>query len=149
MIKNLDHIGIAVVSLEESIAAYQMLGFGPARQEEVPEQKVRVGIFSCGESTVELLQTTDPDGPVGRFIAKRGPGIHHLAFRVDDIEGALAELKSKGVQIIDEVPRIGAGGRGRPSCIQPPPAECWWSCARRSSLASAIGDGFASQSSQL
>ena len=110
MVQHIDHIGIAVADLDESIGVYQALGFGNPEREEVAEQKVLTAIFSCGESTVELLQSTDPDGPIGKFLSRRGPGIHHVAVRVDDLDAALADLKTKGVRLIDETPRIGAGG---------------------------------------
>jgi methylmalonyl-CoA/ethylmalonyl-CoA epimerase len=76
----------------------------------VAEQKVRTSFFPVGDSEVELLESTDPEGPIGKFIANKGQGVHHLAFRVDDIDAALAELKAKGVRLIDEKPRYGAGG---------------------------------------
>ncbi len=74
------------------------------------EQKVRTSFFPVGDTEVELLESTDPEGPIGKFIANKGQGVHHLAFRVDDIDAALAELKAKGVRLIDEKPRYGAGG---------------------------------------
>ena len=110
MLNRIDHLGIAVENLEESIAAYTALGLELEGTEEVPEQKVSVAMFPCAESRIELLQSTDPEGPIGRFIAKRGPGIHHVAFRVDDIELTLERLASNGVRLIDEKPRTGAGG---------------------------------------
>ena len=110
MFTQIDHIGIAVEDLESAIAAYESLGFARAGTEEVPEQKVRVALFPCGESRVELLEPTDPEGPIGKFIAKRGPGIHHVAYRVQDIDAALRHLKAAGVRLVDETPRIGAGG---------------------------------------
>lgn len=110
MFTQIDHIGIAVEDLPAAIAAYEALGFVATGTEEVPEQKVRVALFPCGESRVELLESTDPEGPIGKFIAKRGPGIHHIAYRVEDIDAALATLKAGGVRLIDEEPRTGAGG---------------------------------------
>ena len=110
MFTRIDHLGITVEDLQASVAAYEALGFTPAGTEEVPDQKVRVALFPCGESRVELLQSTDPDGPIGKFLAKRGPGLHHVAFRVDDIDAALEALKARGVRLIDESPRTGAGG---------------------------------------
>jgi methylmalonyl-CoA/ethylmalonyl-CoA epimerase len=110
MLTQIDHLGIAVDNLAESVAAWEAIGLRPAGTEEVAEQKVRVAMFPCGESRVELLESTDPEGPIGRFIAKRGPGIHHVAFRVDDIRETLAGLKARGVRLIDEEPREGADG---------------------------------------
>jgi methylmalonyl-CoA/ethylmalonyl-CoA epimerase len=106
----IDHLGIAVEDLREAIRAYESVGLALGEIEEVPDQKVRVGMFPVGESRVELLETTDPEGPIGKFIAKRGPGIHHVAIGVDDIDKALAELKERGVRLIDSEPRTGAGG---------------------------------------
>jgi methylmalonyl-CoA/ethylmalonyl-CoA epimerase len=110
MHRKIDHLGIAVENLRESIAAYESLGFTLEDTEEVPEQKVRVAMFPCGESRIELLETTDPAGPIGRFIEKRGAGIHHVAIGVDDIEAALKDLSERGVRLIDTTPRLGAGG---------------------------------------
>lgn len=108
--EKIDHLGIAVEDLEASIAAYESVGLTLAGTEEVPEQKVRVAMFETGESRIELLESTDPDGPIGKFVAKRGPGIHHVALGVENIETALDALRSRGVRLIDETPRIGAGG---------------------------------------
>lgn len=105
-----DHIGIAVGNLEESLAFYEALGLKSQGVEEVAEQKVRVAFFPVGDSEIELLESTAPDGPIAKFIEKNGEGIQHIALRVDDIEAALAELKAKGVRLIDEKPRYGAGG---------------------------------------
>jgi len=109
VLNRIDHLGIAVENLQESIAIYAALGFELEGTEEVPEQKVSVAIFPCGESRIELLESTDPDGPIGKFVAKRGPGIHHVALGVNDIEATLEELASRGVRVIDERPRIGDG----------------------------------------
>lgn len=111
MIKKIDHIGIAVKDLQAAINFYQgMLGLKVTEIEEVAEQKVRVAFFPTGDSEVELLESTTPDGPIARFIEKNGEGIQHIAFRVDNLEEKLAELKEKGVRLIDEKPRRGAGG---------------------------------------
>jgi methylmalonyl-CoA/ethylmalonyl-CoA epimerase len=110
VLNRIDHLGIAVENLKQSIAAYEALGLEIEGAEEVPEQKVTVALFPCGESRIELLESTDPDGPIGKFIAKRGPGIHHVAFGVDDIAATLAQLAASGVRLIDEKPRLGAGG---------------------------------------
>jgi len=109
-ILKLDHIGIAVKSLAESSKLYEMLGIRSAGVEEVAEQKVKVSFFPVGDSEIELLESTSPEGPIAKYIEKNGEGIQHLALRVDDIEAALAELKAQGVRLIDEKPRYGAGG---------------------------------------
>jgi methylmalonyl-CoA/ethylmalonyl-CoA epimerase len=110
VLNRIDHLGIAVENLSESIAAYEAIGLELAGTEEVAEQKVNVAMFPCGESRIELLASTDPEGPIGKFVAKRGPGIHHVAFGVDDISATLAELAANGVRLIDREPRVGAGG---------------------------------------
>jgi len=109
-ILKIDHIGIAVKSLTESSKLYELLGIKSTGTEEVAEQKVKVAFFPVGDSEVELLESTAPDGPIARYIEKNGEGMQHLALRVDDLEAALAELKAKGVRLIDEKPRYGAGG---------------------------------------
>ncbi len=106
----IDHIGIAVNNLAEASKVYEALGLKSQGVEEVAEQKVRVAFFPCGDSEVELLESTSPDGPIAKFIEKKGEGIQHIAIRVDDIEAAIAEMKEKGVRMIDESPRYGAGG---------------------------------------
>jgi len=111
MFKRIAHVGIAVKDLEAAVALYRdLLGFPFAGMEEVPEQKVKVAMFPVGESRVELLAATSPDSPIARHIEKKGEGIQHLAFAVDDLEQALAALKAKGVPLLDEKPRVGAGG---------------------------------------
>lgn len=105
-----DHIGIAVKNLAESSKLYDLLGIKSAGEEEVAEQKVRVAFYPLGDTEIELLESTSPDGPIARYIEKNGEGIQHLALRVDNIEAALEELKAKGVRLIDEKPRYGAGG---------------------------------------
>jgi methylmalonyl-CoA/ethylmalonyl-CoA epimerase len=111
MFKRIAHVGIAVKDLEAAVALYRdALGFPFAGTEEVPEQKVKVAMFPVGESRVELLAATSPDSPIARHIEKKGEGIQHLAFAVDNLEQALAALKAKGVPLLDEKPRIGAGG---------------------------------------
>ncbi len=110
MIQQIHHIGIAVKSLAEGSQLYRALGLEPTAPEEVPEQKVIVTMIDVGESRVELLETTDPQGPVGRFLLKKGEGIHHFALQVDNLEEALARLKAEGLDLIDEVPRPGAHG---------------------------------------
>ena len=109
---NVDHIGIAVKNLEETKNFYrEVLGMEPSLDEVVDEQKVKVSFFPAGDCELEFLESTSPDGPIGRFIEKNGgEGIQHFALRVDDINAALADLKAKGVRLIDETPRYGAGG---------------------------------------
>ena len=106
-----DHIGIAVKSIEESLKFWEgTLGIKCTGVEEVAEQKVKTAFLPIQDTEVELLEGTAPDSPVSKFIEAKGEGIHHLAIRVDDLETALAELKEKGVRLIDEKPRKGAGG---------------------------------------
>ena len=105
----IEHIGIAVKNLDESINFYEnVLGLKCHKIEEVKDQKVRTAIFKIGESKIELLETTDPEGPIGRFIKDKGEGIHHIAFAVNDVQEALNEVKSKGIYLVDNVPRKGA-----------------------------------------
>jgi len=107
----IDHLGIAVNSIEDGKNFWSgMLGLEFEGTETVTEQKVTTAFFPVGESEVELLESTAPDGPVAKYIEKRGQGIQHVAFRVENIEEALEELKAKGVKLIDETPRKGAGG---------------------------------------
>ena len=110
MFKKIDHIGIAVEDLDEAVKRYtQLLGKDPEHFEEVADQKVKTAFFSVGESNLELLESTSPDGPIGKFIAKQGRGgIHHLCVEVEDIEATIAAYKAAGIQLIDETPRIGA-----------------------------------------
>jgi methylmalonyl-CoA/ethylmalonyl-CoA epimerase len=109
-ILKIDHIGIAVRNLAESAKLYEMLGIQSTGTEEVAEQKVKVSFFPVWDSEIELLESTSPDGPIAKYIEKNGEGLQHLALRVDNLEAALAELKAKGVRLIDEKPRYGAGG---------------------------------------
>ena len=110
-IKNIDHIGIAVKSIEQAGKFYtDVLGLDIEDIETVAEQKVNVAFIPITDSEVELLESVEPDGPVAKYIEKRGEGIQHIAFRVDDINQSLAELKEKGVRLIDQTPRHGAGG---------------------------------------
>lgn len=111
-ILKIDHLGIAVNSIEEGKGIWtDALGLAFEGAETVAEQKVTTAFFPVGESEVELLQSTAADGPVAKFLAKKGEGIHHIAFRVENIEAALEELKAKGIRLIDEQPRQGAGGK--------------------------------------
>lgn len=108
--KHIDHIGIAVKSIEEAAKIYNDLGLKIEGTETVESQKVKVAFIPVGQSRIELLEPTTPDGPTGQFIEKRGEGIHHIALKVDDLEQALKELSAKGYQLIDKTPRYGAGG---------------------------------------
>ena len=110
-ITHIEHLGIAVKNLEESIRYYEkVLGLTCYNIEEVADQKVKTAFFKVGQTKIELLESTSPDGPIGKFIAKKGEGIHHIAFAVEKIEGALKEAGDKGVQLIDQTPRMGAEG---------------------------------------
>lgn len=107
----LDHIGIAVADLGAALAFYRdALGLEIEAPEEVASQRVRAHFIPVGESALELLEATADDSPIARYVAKRGPGVHHITLRVDDIAAALATLKQKGVRLIDETPRPGAHG---------------------------------------
>jgi methylmalonyl-CoA epimerase len=107
----IEHIGIATRAIEETLGFWRdALGLEVVDTEEVAEQRVRVAMLPIGESRVELLEPTSEDSPIAKFLEKRGPGIHHIAVRVDDIHSTLARLKSQGARLIDESPRVGAGG---------------------------------------
>lgn len=111
MLKKINHIGIAVHSLEEALPFYRdMLGMAFQGTEEVAEQGVRVAMLGVGESKVELLEPTSPESPIAKFLEKNGPGIHHLAYEVEDIEAAIARLEGEGARMIDRTPRNGAHG---------------------------------------
>jgi len=111
MLTRINHIGIAVNSLDETLPFYRDdLGMEFKGIEEVAEQKVRVAMLQVGESKIELLEPTSADSPVAKFIEKNGPGIHHLAYEVNDIEAAIARLTAEGARMIDERPRNGAHG---------------------------------------
>jgi len=106
-----DHIGVAVESLEEAKRLYGgAFGLRLLFEEDVPTERVRVAAYDGGGVRIELLETTDPAGPIGRHLASRGPGIHHVCYRVDDVRKTLAGLAAAGVQLIDKAPRPGAGG---------------------------------------
>jgi methylmalonyl-CoA/ethylmalonyl-CoA epimerase len=111
MFERLDHVGIAVESLETAKRLYGgAFGLRLLFEEEVPTEKVRVAAYDGGGVRIELLESTDPTGPIGRHLAKFGPGIHHVCYRVKDVQAALDRLASEGVRLIDERPRPGAGG---------------------------------------
>lgn len=110
-ILKINHLGIAVNSINEGKKFWtDVLGLEFEGAETVEEQKVTTAFFPVGESEIELLESTSPDGPVAKFIEKKGAGFQHVAFQVEDIVAALDELKEKGVKLIDQTPRIGAGG---------------------------------------
>ena len=107
----LDHIGIAVANLEEALRFYRdALGLEIDAPEDVPSQHVRAHFIPAGESALELLEATDTESPIAKYVSRRGPGLHHITLRVDDIVAALARLKERGVRLIDETPRPGAHG---------------------------------------
>jgi len=108
---HIEHIGIAVSNLQESIKYYEdILGLKCYKTEEVPDQKIRTAFLMIGETKIELLEPTDPESTVAKFIEKRGEGIHHIAFAVNDLGSSLKDAESKGVKLIDTVPRKGAEG---------------------------------------
>jgi len=108
---HIEHIGIAVKTLNEAIPYYEkLLGTSCYAIEDVKDQKVRTAFFKVGQTKIELLESTDAEGPVGKFIEKKGEGIHHIAFAVDGLENALEEAKDNGIRLIDEKPRKGAEG---------------------------------------
>lgn len=110
-ISHIEHIGIAVQNLDEAIKFYEnVLGLKCYAIEEVKDQRVKTAFFMVGQTKIELLETTDPDGPIGKFIEKKGEGIHHIAFAVKNIENQLDELSQKEVKLIDQHPRKGAEG---------------------------------------
>lgn len=108
---HIEHIGIAVKNLEESISYYEnVLGLTCYAIEEVKDQRVKTAFFMVGQTKIELLESTDPEGPIGKFIEKKGEGIHHLAFAVENLPEMLNQAESRGVQLIDKQPRRGAEG---------------------------------------
>ncbi len=112
MITRIDHLGIAVRSLDETVAYYEnALGLHCEHREEVPSQKVRTAFFSAGETHIELLEPTSPESPIAKFLEKNGEGIHHVAFATDDIAAQLKGAANAGVKLIHEVPFEGAAGK--------------------------------------
>lgn len=110
-LSHIEHIGIAVKSIEEAIPYYEkVLGLKCYAVEEVKDQKVKTAFFKVGQTKLELLESTDPEGPIGKFIANRGEGIHHIAFAVRDLEAWLKHAEEEGVRLIDQHPRKGAEG---------------------------------------
>jgi len=110
-ISHIEHIGIAVKDLQKAIQYYEnILGLKCYAVEEVKDQKVKTAFFMVGQTKIELLESTSEDGPIAKFVEKRGEGIHHLAFAVNDIERSLQEVEQKGIRLIDKQPRKGAEG---------------------------------------
>jgi len=107
----LDHIGVAVVSIDDALDVYRALGLEEVHREEVPTQKVKTAFLPIGESRVELLEPTSEDSPVARFLLRRGGGVHHICFAVEDIEAALADLEKRGFRLLDSRPVAGADGK--------------------------------------
>lgn len=110
-VEKVDHIGIAVKNMAEAKKLYiDMLGLAATGEETVEEQNVNVCFIPCGDTEIELLESTTSEGPIAKFIDARGEGVHHLALQVDDLEAAIAEMKARGIRMIDDKPRYGAGG---------------------------------------
>lgn len=110
-VEKVDHIGIAVKNIGEAKKLYiDVLGLAATGEETVEEQNVKVCFIPCGDMEIELLESTTSEGPIAKFIDARGEGIHHLALHVDDLEAAIAEMKARGIRMIDDKPRYGAGG---------------------------------------
>jgi len=111
MIGKIDHLGIAVTDLEAAATLYEsVLGVSRSAIEEVPTQKVRVVMFEVGESRIELLEPMSDDSPIAKFLAAKGPGLHHVGYGVDDVVAALAQAKAAGARLLDEEPKVGAHG---------------------------------------
>lgn len=110
-VSHIEHIGIAVASLEIAIPYYEtLLGTKCYAMEEVADQRVKTAFFKVGQTKIELLESTDPEGPIGKFLEKKGPGVHHIAFAVDDVNAALQQANDAGIQLIDKQGRKGAEG---------------------------------------
>lgn len=111
MIMKIAHLGIAVADLDDAVSVYRdMLGLQLDGYETVADQKVRVAMLRAGDDVVELLEPTADDSPIAAFLARRGPGLHHLCFEVDDVDATLARCRAQGMRLIDETPRLGAHG---------------------------------------
>lgn len=111
MLTDLDHVGIAVANLDAAVEQYRVtFGIEPVHRERVRDQGVEEVLFRVGSSYVQLIGALEPDTPVGRFLAKRGPGLHHVGYRVDDVAAALERLRARGVALIDQAPRPGSRG---------------------------------------
>ncbi|MGA1845628.1 methylmalonyl-CoA epimerase [Deferribacter abyssi] len=111
MLKKIDHIGIAVKNLDNSLKIYKTIGVKPYHFEEVESQKVKTAFIKVGESNIELLEPTSEESPIAKFIEKKGEGIHHIAYLVDDVQLAIDTLKNAGFKLIDETPKPGAHGK--------------------------------------
>lgn len=110
--QKIEHLGIAVHSLEEAEKTYtRLLGTGPYKRESVDSESVNTSFFRTGPSKIELLESSDPDGPIGRYLAKKGEGLHHVAFEVTDIRAELARLKAEGFRLLNEEPKRGADNK--------------------------------------
>ena len=110
-VSHIEHIGIAVASLETAIPYYEtLLGTKCYATEEVADQRVKTAFFKVGQTKIELLESTDPEGPIGKFLEKKGPGVHHIAFAVDNVNAALQQANDAGIQLIDKQGRKGAEG---------------------------------------
>ena len=108
---HIEHIGIAVKDLKQAISYYEnVLGLKCYAVEEVKDQKVKTAFFKVGQTKIELLESTDPEGPIGKFIEKKGEGMHHIAFAVENIEQSLKDAENNGIRVIDKIPRKGAEG---------------------------------------
>jgi len=108
---HIEHIGIAVKSLDEAIPFYEkLLGTACYAIEEVADQKVKTAFFKIGQTKIELLESTDPEGPIGKYVEKRGEGVHHIAYAVEDLEQHLEDAEEAGIRLIDQQPRKGAEG---------------------------------------
>ena len=108
---HIEHIGIAVANLDEAIRYWEdVMGLKCYAVEEVADQKVRTAFFQIGDVKIELLESTDPEGPIGKFVEKKGPGVHHIAFAVEETNQALEDVAEKGIQLIDKTSRKGAEG---------------------------------------
>lgn len=107
----IDHLGIAVTSIDEALGVYRALGLSETRRESVPGQKVTTAFLPVGDSRIELLEPTDDSSPIAKFLAKRGEGIHHVCFAVEDLEAALSDLAAKGFRLVHGAPVPGADGR--------------------------------------
>ena len=112
MLNKIEHIGIAVESLEESNILFEkLLGIAAYKQEEVASEGVKTSFFQSGPNKIELLEATNPDSPIAKFLEKKGPGIHHIAFDVTDIEAEIERLKAEGFLVLNETPKIGADNK--------------------------------------
>ena len=125
MLSTIDHVGVAVEDLDASIAYYRdVLGMPLVHRETVTDQGVEAALLDVGDGHVELLSPLGPETPVGKFLARRGPGLHHVAYRVPDVDETLGKLEASGVRLIDQHSRIGIRGSGWRSCTPPRPAAC-------------------------